>query len=108
MSYLYPIDKHLPEYPNDEELKTKENELKRIVLQAAANGYVDTLRKAIPVLYKIQERLHDTRPGLNFSEGRESDHKPVYNFTCFYGRLLCLFTFNRSTLLCYMHVKLDI
>ena len=75
-----PIDKHLHKNPKEKDICVQyEKELQAIILQAAENGYIDTLRKAIPVLRKVQKTLHLTATGLNFCEGRGSETtKQVY------------------------------
>ena len=75
-----PIDKYLHKNPKEKDNCVQyEKELQAKILQAAENGYIDTLRKAIPVLRKVQKTLHLTATGLNFCEGRGSETtKQVY------------------------------
>ena len=79
-----PIDKYLHKNPKEKDnCVQNEKELQAIILQAAENGYIDTLRKAIPVLRQVQKTLHLTATGLNFCEGRGSEttrSKQVYTF----------------------------
>ena len=70
------IGKYLLKHPSDKVLHANyEKELQAIVLEASENGYIDTLRRAIPVMRKVEERLYErvARPGLNFSIGRRPD-----------------------------------
>ena len=79
---LRPIDKYLHKNPKEKDNCVQyEKDLQAKILQAAENGYIDTLRKAIPVLRKFQKTLHLTATGLNFCEGRGSEttrSKQVY------------------------------
>ena len=62
-----PLQKYLRAHPNDVgEHVRREDDLRRIVLQATENGYVDTVRKALPVLARMLERqrLLPSLPGL--------------------------------------------
>ena len=71
-----PIGKYLLKHPSEKESHANyEKELQTIVLLAAENGYIGTLRKAIPVIRKVEGRLYKkvARPGVNFNRGRRSD-----------------------------------
>ena len=71
--------KYLRAHQHDaEELERKEKQLRKIVLQAAKHGYLETLQKALPVLRKMLEIhpswriLQQTDRPLDFHDDRVS------------------------------------
>ena len=73
-----PLQKYLHAHPHEASKHIRaEEDLRRFVLQATENGYVDTVRKALPVLARMLERqkllpsLPKFKTLLDFYEGKE-------------------------------------
>ena len=62
------LHKYLLNRPKDREMfAKKEKELQDIVLRAAEGGYVDIMRQALPLLYRLYP---DAKPMLNCCKGK--------------------------------------